>query len=438
VAKVLTAAAVKKIQPGARRIEVPDGGCRGLRLIVQPSGSKSWAVRLRRPDGRTSKVTLGAVDLSGGEADAEPTLGGLLTLAAARQLTVEVLRQKALGRDPASERIASKRRVRSAHAERTANAFAVLAKAFIVEHAQARTRTWRLSARLLGFTPDLELIPGGLAARWAARPVVDIGANDIADLVDEVKRKGVPGWKRRNGGDSVAWVFHARVGKFFSWLVERRVITANPCTAVRRPDASTPRERILTDLEVRLFWLAASEMNQPFGPLLRLLLLTGQRRQEVAAMVWAELSEGRETWSLPSERTKNSRAHTVPLSKAARDLIASINPIGTVYVFTSNGRTPVSGWSKVKARLDEKMLELARAEKATVRPFTIHDLRRTTAAGLQRLGVALPVTERILNHVSGSFAGVVGVYQRHEYADEKRDALQRWADHLAKITRASA
>jgi integrase len=429
VAKILTAAAVKKIQPGSRRIEVVDGGCRGVRLVIQPSGSKSWAVRLRRPDGRTSKVTLGAVDLSGGETDAEPTLGGLLTLAGARKLAVEVLRQKALGRDPARDRIAAKRQARAAHAERIANAFAPLAQQFIEQHAM-KTRTWRLSARLLGFTPDLEVIPKGLADRWATKPVGEIMTDDIHALISEVRTRGVPGWKRRNGGDSVAWIAHARISKFFSWLqTDRRVISVNPCVAVRRPDASTPRERILTDLEVRWFWKATDDLGEPFAALLKLLLLTGQRRGELAGMRWTELDG--DVWTIPANRVKNKKVHVVPLPKAAVDLIASIRPIGATLVFTTTGESPVSGWSRVKARLDVRMAELA---KATVPPFTIHDLRRTVATGLQRLGVKLEVTEALLNHISGARAGIVGVYQRHQYAEEKRAALEAWSAHVDRIT----
>ena len=278
-------------------------------------------------------------------------------------------------------------------------------------------------------------MPKGLADRWADRPVSEITASDIHDLIDEIRRRGVPGWARRNGGDSVTWIAHARIAKFFSWLqTDRRLITTNPCSAVRRPDASTPRERVLTDGEIKWFWRACGQMGEPFGPLLKLLLLTGQRRSEVAEMTWAELSG--DTWSLPGERTKNGRPHTIPLSRQARDLIAGVHRVaGAGYVFTTNGSTPVSGWSKTKKRLDARMLEAARAEdaKAVIPPFTIHDLRRTAAAGLQRLGVPLPVTERVLNHVSGSFGGIVGVYQRHEYAEERRDALERWAAYAAKI-----
>jgi integrase len=392
-------------------------------------------MRFRRPDGRSANLTLGPVDLTGAEMVDEPVIGQPLTLAGARKLAASVARERALGRDPVADFNSAKRIRKTEREERTANAFAPLARRFIEEHARAKTRTWALSARLLGLRPDgLETIPKGLADRWRVRPVTEITADDIHDLVDEIRRRGVPGWARRNGGDSVAWVAHARIAKFFSWLMERRIIAANPCAAVRRPDASTPRDRVLTDDEIKWLWRACGQLGEPFGPLFKVLLLTGQRRSEVAEMTWTELTD--DTWSLPASRTKNGRPHVVPLSRQARDLIASVHRVaGAGYVFTTNGSTPVSGWSKTKLRLDAKMLEVARAEdaKASIAPWTIHDLRRTCAAGLQRLGVPLPVTERVLNHVSGSFGGIVGVYQRHEYAEERRDALGKWAQYVEKI-----
>ena len=209
---------------------------------------KSWALRFRRPDGRPSKLTLGPLDVTGNEMGDEPVIGQPLTLAGARKLAADINRQRAMGRDPITDQASAKRRRKVEREERTANAFAPLARRFITEHAQAKTRTWALSARLLGLSPDaLRAIPKGLADRWRVRPVTEITADDIHDLIDEIRRRGVPGWARRNGGDSVAWMAHARIAKFFSWLVERRIIAANPCAAVRRPDASTPRDRVLTD-----------------------------------------------------------------------------------------------------------------------------------------------------------------------------------------------
>ena len=433
--KTLTAAAVKALLPGADRREIRDAGCQGLRLIIQPSGHKSWALRFRRPDGRQAKLVLGSFDPSGAEAPSEPVLGMQLTLVGARKLATEIHRQRAMGRDVVADHAAAKKRQAEESEERNASTFGVAARRFVEEHARAKTRTWVLTSRLLGIRPsDLEPIPRGLTDRWRERLVSEITGHDIHQLIDEVRTRGVPGLERRRKGKSelVAWVTLARVGRLFSWLVEQRVIEKNPCTGVSRPDTSTARERVLTDAELRWFWLACDELGEPFGPLLKLALLTGQRRNEVAGMTRAELSADGATWTLPASRTKNKRPHIVPLSRASQDLISSVHVIAGKpgYVFTTNGRSHVSGWSKTKRRIDAKIAELAGQD---VPPWTIHDLRRTCAAGLQRLGVPLPVTERVLNYVSGSFAGIVGVYQRHEYAEERREALERWAKLVERI-----
>ena len=440
--KTLTAAAVKALLPAQARREIPDGGCPGLHLVIQPSGRKSWALRFRRPGGKTAKLTLGPVDLSGTETPDDPVIGAPLTLTAARRLAADVHRKRAMGRDVIADHDAARRRQT---AERETHTFGAAARLFVEEYAKPRTRTWVLTSRLLGIRPDdLEPIPRGLADRWRDRPVAAVSAHDIHSLIDEVRTRGVPGLARRRKGksESVAWVTLARLSRLFSWLVERRVIEKNPCAGVHRPDSSTARDRVLTDAEVRWFWLACGDLGEPFGPLLKLLLLTGQRRDEVAGMTRAELSQINESgegaaWALPASRTKNKRPHVVPLPWAAQELISGVHVIAGKpgFIFTTNGESHVSGWSKTKRRLDAKMLALARAEdaEANIPPWRLHDLRRTCASGLQRLGVPLPVTERVLNHVSGSFGGIVGVYQRDALAEERASALDRWAERVKQI-----
>jgi len=179
-----------------------------------------------------------------------------------------------------------------------------------------------------------------------------------------------------------------------------------------------------------------------------LLLATGQRLNEIARLTHAELGEddkGRPVLILSAARTKNKRAHVVPLSPLAQQIIVSARKITSKsdFVFTTNGHAPISGFSKIKRRLDAAMLAVARAEVAkvgrdpdaiSIPSWRLHDLRRTVASGLQRLGVALPVTEKVLNHVSGSFGGIVGVYQRHALTEEKRAPLEAWARLLGQIT----
>jgi integrase len=391
----------------------------------------------RRP---TRKIDLGPGNLTGTETPDEPVIGGPLTLAAARKLAADFQRQRAFGRDVIADHNTAKRRRRSDLANRTANSFGAAAKAFIEGHAKPKTRSWATSARVLGLSPaTLDPVKGGLAERWRDKTVSEVTADDIHHLVDEIRERGVPGLARRRQGpsDSVARVSLARLSKFFSWLMmERRLVEKNPCVGVWRPDSGPARERCLSDAEVRWFWLACGDLGEPFNNLIRLILLTGQRKNECAKMTWNELQG--DVWHLPAERAKNGRDHVVPLSRLALEQIHGLHPVGTTYVFSTTGDVPVNGWTKVKHRLDDRMAELARAEKANVPPWTIHDLRRTCATGLQKLGIRLEVTEAVLNHQGGSRGGIVGVYQKYQYGDEKRAALDEWAAHVEKIVDARA
>jgi integrase len=433
LAKTLTAAAVRNTLPGKARREIPDAGCPGLHLVIQPSGRKSWALRFRRPGGKSAKLTLGPADLSGKEMEGEPVVGSPLTLAAARRLASEVNRQRAMGRDVVADQ-------KKQHDQ----FFGAAARDFVETHAMKETRRWQEQARLLGLRAGgegLEAIPGGLADRWARRPVAEIDSHLIHDIVDEVRRRGVPGLERRSARptEAMARVMFGCLSKMFSWLVQNRRIEKNPCAGLHRPRASGPRDRVLTDDELRWFFVASGELGEPFGPLLKILVLTGQRLNEVAAMTRSELgadNDGRPIWTLPKTRTKNKKIHVVPLSPMVHELIDGARKIeGSAFIFTTTGKTPVSGWSKIKKRLDARMIELSQAEGAgAIPPWHIHDLRRTCASGLQCLKIPLPVTERVLNHISGSLGGIVGVYQRYDYSDEKREALERWAMHVRALT----
>jgi hypothetical protein len=189
LAKTLTAAAVAKLLPDKKRREIPDAGSPGLRLVIQPSGAKSWALRFRRPDGRTGKLTLGRFDPMT-ELEGEPTIGGPLTLAAARRLASDIMRQRALGRDVIADRMSAKRRRKSDHEQRATQGFAPAARRFITEYARPQLRSWDTSARLLGFKPStVEPMKDGLAERWRDKLVSDVTADDVHDLVAENKNQ---------------------------------------------------------------------------------------------------------------------------------------------------------------------------------------------------------------------------------------------------------
>jgi integrase len=426
--KALTAAAVAKFRAGKNRREIVDGTS-GLRLVIQPSGAKSWAMRFRRPSGKTAKLTLGTVDDNGGgEAPGEPVIGGHLSLAAARRLAAEARRQLALGRDPAAAHLAEKERTRAAAIERGANTFSAAAHDFIEQHSRKKVRRWQEQARLLGLQPaDLTLIPKGLAERWRDRPISEIDGHDIHALVDEVRRLGAPGLERRSESEteSRGRAMYSVLSILFHWLLQRRRISQNPCVGVHRPAAPAARDRVLSDPEITKFWAAAGTIGEPFGALFKLLLISGCRLNEIAQMTFAELDGDLAMLRLPKERTKNHRPFDLPLPPMARELLANVKKIeGCRFVFTTNGRTPVSGWSKLKKRLDAVM---------GIPPWRLHDLRRSCATGMAGLGIAPHIVEAALNHVSGARAGVAGVYNRAGYLPEKKAALERWAAHIAGL-----
>lgn len=421
----MTAAAVQRLRPDEERREIPDGGCPGLYLIIQPSGVKSWAMRFRRPGGKTAKLTLGKVDLTNKDVEDAPKVGDRLTLASARQLTNELHRQRNMGKDV----VAARHRERLERAARGAKTFAQAAVDFVEQHAMRKTRRWQERARLLGLRAaaadgqGLELIPKGLADRWRDRPIADIDGDDVHAIVDEVREKGVPGLERRAAGPSEAQALamFATLSKFFGWLVERRRLSQSPVLGVARPATLKSRDRVLTDSEVIAFWRAAGAERKEFAAVLRLLLLTGQRLGEVRGMRRAEITDDLATWTIPGERTKNKRSHVVPLPPIVRDIVESVAGKGEFVFSTNGGSAPVAVGSKIKARLD-------RAMKSP--PWRLHDLRRSCATGMAEIGVAPHVVEAVLNHVSGTKSGVAGVYNRAQYAAEKKAALERWASHV--------
>jgi integrase len=423
MAKVLTAAAVERLRPKEKRLEIADGGCAGLYLIVQPSGAKSWALRFRRQGGKTAKLTLGPVDLTNKEIDGEPVTGAPLSLAAARRLATELHHQRARGKDV----VAAKRHERFERQARNERTFAAAVLDFVRQHAQRQLRRWQERARILGVKEaehgGLELIPKGLADRWRDRLLAEIEGDDVHLVVDEARERGIPGLVRRADGvtESQALRVYAALSKFFSWAVERRRIRASPVAGVAKPYNPVARDRVLTDDEITKFWRAADAERVEFGALLKTLLLTGQRLSEVAQMRRSELSNDGAAWTIPGARTKNRREHRLSLPPLVHDLIASAPATSDIFIFSTDGRRPVSGWSKLKKRIDRRM---------DTAPWRLHDLRRTAATGMAELGIAPHIVEAVLNHVSGARAGVAGTYNRAAYASEKKMALERWAAHV--------
>jgi integrase len=245
--------------------------------------------------------------------------------------------------------------------------------------------------------------------RWPDRNISEITRANVRTMLGDIEKP------------IAANRVHSIVRKLFNWCVENDLIISSPVASIKPPYPETSRDRVLTDDELRSVWRAADEIGFPFGSIVQLLILTGQRRGEVAGMEWAEVNLTNRLWTLPRERTKNNRRHEVPLSPQAVAIVEGLSRISDRYVFSLNGTKPFNGF-KAKERLCPEIAD-----------WTIHDLRRTVASGMARLGVSLVVIEKVLNHVSGSLAGIVGVYQRHEFAEEKRAALEKWADHIQRL-----
>jgi integrase len=426
MAKPLTAAAVLRLRPGPQRREIPDGGCAGLYLIIQSSGHKGWALRFRRPSGKTAKLTLGPVDLTGHESEAEPVICAPLTLASARRLATELHRQRARGKDI----VAVKRREKLEQQVRSAATFDQAAKDFIEKYAMREQRRWQQTARILGWEPlmdGIELIPKGLSDRWRDRPLPQITGDDIFLLIDEIRDSGIPGLKVRRPGESEsrARMAYAVISTLFGWLVEKRRLTANPCVGLSRPEVGPARDRILSDAEIVKLWQVTEAARVPFGQIIRLALLTGCRLREIADARRSEFTDDFANWEIPGTRTKNKRAHIIQLPPLARAILASVPPSKSDLIFTwGNGRR-ISGFGQQKRKLDLAM--------GVDKPWKIHDLRRVFATGLaDNLQIVPHVIESCLNHASGKTT-IAATYNISTYSDQRKVALQRWADHIQSL-----
>jgi integrase len=348
-------------------------------------------------------------------------------------------------------RSAEKHRKRITLLENSANTFAIGARDFIDEHTVRKTgkkpRRWRENARMLGLdysSDEPTIIRGSIADRWRDKPAPEITADDIYLLIQEARRHGVPGMAKKGKAPSDARGRHlaAVLSSLFKWLKAHRRIKVNPCLELEKPAPSLSRDRVLTSTELRELWLACDAIGAepgqntrpPWGAFVKLLMLTGARRNEIARLVDAELVD--DMISLPGSRTKNALPHDLPLPLLALEILAEVQRFPNCkFVFSTNGRTPISGFSKLKKALD-KIIADQRARDGMTEPmplWRLHDIRRSVSTGMNELGVMPHHVEACLNHISGSKAQVAGVYNKAKYNPEKRAALQAWADQVRSI-----
>jgi integrase len=409
VSQVLTKLFVEKASPAPEgQVVLWDRKVPGFGIRIFPSGKRMYFFRFRsKATGQQRRVTIG--------------LHGPLTVEKAREAAADLYEAVRKGRDPVEER-------HQMAARRAPDRIEAVVEEFLVRYMAGKKRAPRyIEETRRNFAKHV--LP-----RWQGRDIRGISRRDVIELLDEIVDEGTPVAANRT---------LAAVRKLFNWALQRGIIEASPVALVEMPGAERKRERTLAPDEIRALWAAAGEIGYPFGPFFRIALATGQRREEVAGMRWAHIDESERIWTLPSEMTKAARAHVVPLSLLALEILAEAQEMANqlfakpenakvpAYIFTTRGDRPISGYSKAKARLD-RVVAAARSEAGLtdLEPWTIHDLRRTLGTGLGKLGVSRFIISRVLNHADRT---VTGIYDRYEYLDEKRHALEAWGQYLENL-----
>ncbi len=373
----------------------------GLRLRKKADGSigRTWVFQYRSPaSGETKRITFGSPST--------------LPAKGARDHARKLHSQVGLGRDPQVEKQDARSRAKDSY------------KAVVTDYLEKRAAqvdAGRLAR--LSYSQEARSLATHLAD-LNPRPISEITSKDVTRALGKIA-KDIAHDRART------WLIH-----FFSWAVREGFLEVNPAINTnKRVAEETPRDRVLSDAELSAVWRASGDSE--YGKIVKLLILTGARRGEVGSITWRnELDMDNAVWNLPASRAKNRRAHSVPLSPQALEILQTVSRGDRPSLFGRNGG--FRGWDEAKQALDKRIAAAWPADAKPFEPWVVHDLRRTVASGMARLGINLPVIEKVLNHQSGSFAGIVAVYQHHEFAAEKRDALNRWAAHVTGLVEGGA
>jgi integrase len=442
MAKPLTALSVRRAKANGARREIPDGGCPGLYLIVQESEHKSWALRYRAPIDRDKrrhrkprKLTLGP--LAGPEKgdEPEPKIGHPLTLADARRLALEQLRLIRKGVDPAQVLRAHKLHFPNLSGGLIEDVFAE----FLAKHVRRKSKgtpiresTRRKTGRLLGLRPGGETLSvwipikpkSGVLAYWKGRAAGSITKADVRSVTDDIAIRAPVHANRTLSA----------IKQAFAWAVSNDVVMASPAIGVDSPSPEQGRKRILEPVEIVAIWRAAERLGYPYGRAIQMLLLTGQRLDEVVSAVWSEFDRTARTWTLPENRTKNGKRHLVPLSRPAVVLLEGLPRIHSRagYLFTRDGSQPIINPWRPKRQLDELAIEeISRLDpEGDIAPWRHHDMRHTLKTWMQRAGITKDVRDAVQNHFTSDMDARYGHYT---FEAEKRDALERWAAYVTGL-----
>lgn len=393
----LTDAKLKALKPPSEgRAEYPDDKVPGLRVRISSKGSKTFILRKRQGD-KVHNFTLGVY-------------GHRFTLTEARGKARALLSDLEAGKAPPTLQKQS---------PMSKGTIQAMLPAYL--ESKAHLRSHREMTRIL---------KNNVLPKLGDRLADTVTRGEITALIDDIARTA----------PTMARAVHAQLSAFYTWALPRLDrLQSNPCRDAGRPAKGKARDRVLSNEELCALWLAADSEGLPWGHGLKLMMLTGARREEIFSADRSEFDLTAGEWVIPPARAKNGMAHILPLSEAAQAVIKSIPVSGfteKLMAALGNGANGPSGFSKVQARVRSAVDKALKRESGP--HWTMHDIRRTVATGLQRLGVRFEVTEAVLNHVSGSKGGIAGVYQRHDWKTEKRVALYAWADELARIVRDKA
>jgi integrase len=361
---------------GKKDVIIFDDSLPGFGLRIRAGGSRNWIVQYALHGHQQRRLTIGSVKVFSPEE--------------ARKIARDTLAKARLGQDPQQEK-------RKAEEQAKITLKSIIDRYLAEKGPKLRPRSRReIDRYLLQHWKPLHRVP-----------------------IHQIERRHVAAYL--GGAPVAAAMARSTLSALFSWAMTEGLADANPIIGTRKPDADArPRERVLDNDELAAVWRACADDD--YGRIVRLLVLTACRRQEIGTMAWSELDRERGTWTIPPERTKNKRAHTLALPAAAWAIIETVKRRdGVDYLF---GRRGFKGWWTAKAPLDQR---------AGIAPYVLHDLRRSVATGMANLGVLPHFIEAILNHVSGHKGGVAGVYNRSAYEREVRAALALWADHVRSI-----
>src|SRR5215207_721684 len=375
------------VPPGKNEIIVFDEALPGFGVRVRLGGKRTWIAQYRLGS-KQRRVTLGTTDTL----DAEE----------ARRRAKSVLGAVHNGDDPQAKKAEARAR-------------AAITLGTVAANYLERFAAERLRPKTLAETRRY------LIVSW--KPLHQLGLNDIGRRAVAVRLSEIA----RENGPIAANRARVALSAFFNWAMREGLSDGNPVIGTNRAADERSRDRVLSDEELAAIWGACRDDD--FGRIVRLLILTGQRREEVGGMTWSEVDLAKGLWTIPGGRTKNGRAHEVSLPASVADLLGQTRLALRSGSLFGEGKGSFQGWSKAKAALDRRISSGGNA----LEPWRLHDIWRTVATRMAELGVQPHIVEAVLNHVSGHKAGVAGVYNRALYTAEKRKALELWGEHARTL-----